>query len=80
MDPQLIKGHFFMGQALIELNHYDDAMKHLQRGLFLFYRFVMLMLVTCPSSTSCQFPESFLSPAATHIPPFVAYNRHNQAA
>lgn len=34
MDPHLIKGHFFLGQALIELGHYDDAMKHLQRGEF----------------------------------------------
>lgn len=33
MDPLLIKGHFFIGQALIELGHYDDAMKHLQRGM-----------------------------------------------
>lgn len=32
MDPNLIKGHFFLGQALIEQQHYDDAMKHLQRG------------------------------------------------
>ena len=32
MDPLLIKGHFFIGQALIELGHFDDAMKHLQRG------------------------------------------------
>lgn len=35
MDPLLIKGHFFIGQALIELGHYDDAMKHLQRGMYL---------------------------------------------
>ena len=33
MDPILIKGHFFLGQALIELAQYDDAMKHLQRGM-----------------------------------------------
>lgn len=32
MEPNLIKGHFFLGQALIELEHYDEAMKHLQRG------------------------------------------------
>lgn len=32
MDPNLIKGHFFLGQALIEVENYDDAAKHLQRG------------------------------------------------
>lgn len=32
MDPNLIKGHFFLGQALLEMDHYDDAIKHLQRG------------------------------------------------
>jgi STIP1 family protein 1 len=32
MDPNLIKGHFFLGQALIEMEHYDEAAKHLQRA------------------------------------------------
>uniref|UniRef100_T1J5N3 E3 ubiquitin-protein ligase CHIP n=1 Tax=Strigamia maritima TaxID=126957 RepID=T1J5N3_STRMM len=32
MDPSLVKGHFFLGQALLELNMYDDAIKHLQRA------------------------------------------------
>lgn len=32
MDPLLIKGHFFLGQALIEFGQYDDATKHLQRA------------------------------------------------
>lgn len=32
IEPNLIKGHFFLGQGLIELEHYDEAMKHLQRG------------------------------------------------
>ncbi|KAI1301213.1 E3 ubiquitin-protein ligase CHIP [Halotydeus destructor] len=31
-EPNLIKGHFFMGQGLIELGLFDDAMKHLQRA------------------------------------------------
>lgn len=33
MDPNLIKGHFFLGQALIELEQYDEAIKHLLRGM-----------------------------------------------
>jgi len=32
MEPSLVKGHFFLGQALLELNMYDDAIKHLQRA------------------------------------------------
>lgn len=32
MDSSLIKGHVFLGQALIELESYDDAIKHLQRA------------------------------------------------
>lgn len=33
MDPELIKGHFFLGQALLETEAYDEAIKHLQRGI-----------------------------------------------
>lgn len=32
MDPCLVKGHFFLGLALLELELYDEAIKHLQRG------------------------------------------------
>ena len=32
MDPSNVKGHFFLGQALFELNSYDESIKHLQRG------------------------------------------------
>jgi len=32
MEPNLIKGHFFLGQALMEMEHFDDAIKHLQRA------------------------------------------------
>lgn len=32
MDPNLVKGHFFMGQALFETENYDEAIKHLLRG------------------------------------------------
>lgn len=36
LDSGLVKGHFFLGQALLELEAYDDAVKHLQRGLCAF--------------------------------------------
>lgn len=32
MDQNLVKGHFFLGQSLMELNAYDEAIKHLQRA------------------------------------------------
>lgn len=32
MDSTLVKGHFFLGQALLELDNYDEAIKHLQRA------------------------------------------------
>lgn len=32
MDQNLIKGHFFLGLSLMELENYDEAIKHLQRG------------------------------------------------
>nr|CAG4644174.1 EOG090X0AJZ [Lepidurus arcticus] len=32
LDPNLVKGHFFLGQALLELDLYDEAIKHLQRA------------------------------------------------
>ncbi|XP_037074526.1 E3 ubiquitin-protein ligase CHIP-like [Pollicipes pollicipes] len=32
MDPGNVKGHFFLGQALLELNAYDESIKHLQRA------------------------------------------------
>lgn len=35
MDQTLVKGHFFLGQSLLELEYYDEAIKHLQRGKFL---------------------------------------------
>lgn len=33
MDQNLIKGHFFLGLGLVELQAYDEAIKHLQRGM-----------------------------------------------
>ena len=33
MEPGLVKGHFFMGQALVELGRYDDAIVCLKAGM-----------------------------------------------
>ncbi|XP_060521879.1 E3 ubiquitin-protein ligase CHIP [Cylas formicarius] len=33
MDPNLVKGHIFLGQALLELECYDESIKHLQRAV-----------------------------------------------
>ncbi|VEN47897.1 unnamed protein product [Callosobruchus maculatus] len=33
MDPNLVKGHFFLGQALLETENYDESIKHLQRAV-----------------------------------------------
>lgn len=32
MDKNLVKGHFFLGQSLMELDLFDEAIKHLQRA------------------------------------------------
>lgn len=32
LDPNIIKAHFYLGQALAELYSYDDSLKHLQRA------------------------------------------------
>ncbi|XP_059471836.1 E3 ubiquitin-protein ligase CHIP [Neocloeon triangulifer] len=32
MDPALVKGHFFLGQSLLETESFDEATKHLQRA------------------------------------------------
>lgn len=32
MDPSLVKGHFFLGQALLEIDCCDEAIVHLQRA------------------------------------------------
>jgi STIP1 homology and U-box containing protein 1 len=32
MDQNLIKGHFFLGLSLLEMEIFDEAIKHLQRG------------------------------------------------
>lgn len=33
LDPNWIKGHFFLGSALLEMENYNDAIKYLQRGI-----------------------------------------------
>lgn len=33
LDPKLIKAHFFMGQALTELENYDEAIQALKIGM-----------------------------------------------
>lgn len=32
MDQNLVKGHYFLGQSLLELEYYDEAIKHFQRA------------------------------------------------
>lgn len=49
MDQNLIKGHFFLGLSLMELDYYDEAIKHLQRGEFsMHFSFVFLVLNYIP--------------------------------
>lgn len=33
LDSNFLKAHFFLGQCLIEMELYDEAIKHLQRGM-----------------------------------------------
>lgn len=33
LDPNMVKGHHFLGQALCELDMMDDGVKHLQRAV-----------------------------------------------
>lgn len=32
LDRNLVKGHFFLGQAMVELGLYDEAITHLMKG------------------------------------------------
>nr|XP_012152392.1 PREDICTED: E3 ubiquitin-protein ligase CHIP-like [Megachile rotundata]XP_012152393.1 PREDICTED: E3 ubiquitin-protein ligase CHIP-like [Megachile rotundata]XP_012152394.1 PREDICTED: E3 ubiquitin-protein ligase CHIP-like [Megachile rotundata] len=34
IDPCLVKGHFFLGLALLEMELFGEAVKHLQRDLY----------------------------------------------
>ena len=39
-DTTLVKGHYFLGQALLELGHYDEAINSLIKGkLVVLYRY-----------------------------------------
>lgn len=42
VDSSLVKGHFFLGQALSELENYDEAIKHLQRGMYQLQYFTVI--------------------------------------
>lgn len=37
IDPTLVKAHFFLGQALLEMDNFDESIKHLTRGKSRFY-------------------------------------------
>lgn len=41
IDSNQVKGHFFLGQALVELECYDEAIKHLHRGKHSKYNITM---------------------------------------
>lgn len=45
IDTNQVKGHFFLGQALVELECYDEAIKHLHRGNFYFILHSIVTLV-----------------------------------
>lgn len=47
LEPSLVKGHFFLGQALCEMDMMDDGVKHLQRAFDLAkeQRFVLLIIL-----------------------------------
>lgn len=32
IEPNLLKGHFFLGLALLELEDYENAIKHITKG------------------------------------------------
>lgn len=33
IDPKTVKGYFFLGQAYLELENYDEAINYLKRGM-----------------------------------------------
>ncbi|CAG0897477.1 unnamed protein product [Cyprideis torosa] len=41
LDPTSVKAHYFMSQALIEMEQYDDAIHHLQRAFDLAQKYKM---------------------------------------
>lgn len=47
LDSTLVKAHFFLGQALTELENYDDAIVSLKTGTSVFYEPVIHVTVLC---------------------------------
>ena len=61
LDPTLVKAHFFLGQALLEQENYDEAIASLKRGkanvvwdvsLFLFFLLQTLVTYTAAIHTT----------------------------
>ena len=49
LDRSLVKGHFFLGQAMVELGMYDEAITHLMKGIHVF----CIMLIKCKLFSTC---------------------------
>lgn len=47
MDSSLVKGHFFLGQALLELTLYDEAIPSLLRGRSKVIRVQIMYIYQC---------------------------------
>ena len=45
LDPNLLKGHFFLGLALLELEKYEDAIKHIHKGMRFFFKNKICILI-----------------------------------
>ena len=45
LDRSLVKGHFFLGEALLELDLLDEAISHLLKGIVISLLFFMLFVV-----------------------------------
>ena len=54
-DSQSVKGYFFMGQSDVELEHYEDAILHLTKGI------IVIMLCFDTGVFVCFYPIAFLN-------------------
>ena len=45
LDRNLVKGHFFLGQAMVELGLYDEAITHLMKGTHSSFSFITLWII-----------------------------------
>lgn len=56
IDPTLVKAHFFLGQALLEMDNFDESIKHLTRGEkeFLLKYFIVIVFEV-PNICDCLF-------------------------